>query len=74
MFGGFFLQGQTSSKHQIPHCLDGICHRDVERSYDDIPLEEDTGVFVNYVIESLQASDKCLEELRMHQQEDEVCQ
>ena len=31
MFGGFFLQGQMGSKHQIAHSLD-VRHRDVERS------------------------------------------
>ena len=31
MFGGFFLQGQMSGKHQITHSLD-VGHRDVERS------------------------------------------
>ena len=40
----------------------------------DTHLEEDTCVFVNHVLESLPACDKRLEELRVHQLEDEICQ
>ena len=40
----------------------------------DVRLNDDLNLYVTNILESLPATERRLEEIRLHQQEDEVCQ
>ena len=54
---------------------DTLSRAPLDRATDsDQTLQQDVDTFVNHVMQSLPATEHRLEEIRQHQQQDEVCQ